>query len=36
MDNALVLSVAGPFLGNIHHGQVQHFQQAVICGEHGF
>ena len=21
---------------NIHHGQIEHFQQTVICGEHGF
>ena len=36
VDHAPVLPSASPFLRNIHHGQIQHFQQAVICGEHGF
>lgn len=36
VDRAPVLPSASPFLCNIHHGQIQHFQQAVICGEHGF
>ena len=31
-----VLPSAGPFLRNIHHGKMQHFQQAVIRWEHGF
>ena len=35
MDHAPILASARPFLGNIHHGQVQHFQQAVIRGENG-
>lgn len=35
MDHAPILASARPFLGNVHHGQVQHFQQAVICGENG-
>ena len=35
MDQAPVLASASPFPGNVHHGQVQHFQQAVIRGENG-
>ena len=31
-----VLSVACPFLRDIHHRQIQHFQQAVICWEYRF
>ena len=30
MDHTPVLPPAGPFLRNVHHGQIQHFQQAVI------
>lgn len=33
MDDAPVLAPPSPFLGNIHHSQVQHFQQTVIGGE---
>ena len=36
MDHAPVLPPAGPLFGNIHHGQIQLFQQAVIGGEYGF
>ena len=36
MDYAPVLPPAGPFLRNIHHGQIQHFQQAVIRREDRF
>ena len=36
MDHAPALPPAGPLFGNIHHGQIQHFQQAVIGGEYGF
>ena len=36
VDHAPVLPPACPFLRNIHHGQIQHFQKAVVCGEHGF
>ena len=25
-----------PFLCNVHHRQIQHFQQAVVCGKHRF
>ena len=28
--------LSGPFFRDIHHGQIQHFQQAVVGGEHGF
>ena len=30
MDQAPVLPPSGPLFRNIHHGQIQHFQQAVI------
>ena len=30
MDAAPVLTVSRPFLCDIHHGKIQHFQQAVI------
>ena len=36
MDHAPVLPPAGPLFGNIHHGQIQHFQQAVISRKYGF
>ena len=36
VDHAPVLPSASPFLRNIHHGKIQHFQQAVIRGKHGF
>ena len=36
VDQAPVLSPSGPLFRNIHHGQVQHFQQAVIGGKDGF
>ena len=33
VDDSPVLPTAGPFLRDIQHGQIQHFQQAVIRGE---
>ena len=30
MNAAPILSPSGPFLGDIYHCQVQHFQQAVV------
>ena len=36
MDQAPVLTASSPFFGNVHHGQIQHFQQAVISRKHGF
>ena len=36
VDHTPVLPPAGPLLRDIHHGQIQHFQQAVIGGKHGF
>ena len=36
MDHAPVLPSASPFLRNIHHGKIQHFQQAVIRRKHRF
>ena len=35
VDDAPILAPPSPFLGNIHHGQIQHFQQAVIGGKDG-
>jgi len=29
-----ILSPSGPFFSDIHHCQVQHFQEAVIRGEY--
>lgn len=36
MDDTPVLPPSSPLFGNIHHGQVQHFQQAVIGGKDRF
>ena len=36
MDHTPVLASACPLFRDVHHGQIQHFQQAVIRGEHGF
>ena len=36
MNHAPILASARPFLGNLRHGQVQHFQQAVIGRKHQF
>ena len=36
VDHTPVLAPAGPFFRNIHHGQIQHFQQAVIGGKDRF
>ena len=36
MDLAPILAAAGPFLGDVHHGQIEHFKQTVIGGEYGF
>ena len=36
MNLSPILAVPRPFLRDIHHGQIQHFQQAVIGGKHGF
>lgn len=36
VDHTPVLPPAGPLFRDVHHGQVQHFQQAVVGGEHGF
>ena len=36
VDHAPVLPSASPFLRNIHHGKIQHFQQTVIRRKHGF
>ena len=35
MDDSSVLPAAGPFLRDVQHGQIQHFQQTVIRGENG-
>ena len=36
VDHTPVLPPAGPLFRDIHHGQIQHFQQAVIGGKDGF
>ena len=36
VDQTPVLSPSGPLFGNIHHSQIQHFEQTVIGGEDGF
>ena len=36
MDQAPVLSPPAPLFRTIHHGQIQHFQQAVIGRKDGF
>ena len=36
MDQAPILSAASPLFRDVHHGQIQHFQKAVIGWEHGF
>ena len=36
VNQAPILSPPGPFFRNVHHGQIQHFQQAVISGKHRF
>ena len=33
VDDSPVLPATGPFLRDVQHGQIQHFQQAVIRGE---
>lgn len=35
VDQAPVLPPSSPLFRNIHHGQIQHFQQAVIGGKDG-
>ena len=35
MDNAPILAASRPFLCDIHHGKIQHFQQAVIGRKDG-
>lgn len=35
MDDAPILTPPSPFFGNLHHSQVQHFQQAVIGRKNG-
>lgn len=36
VDCTPVLTPSCPFPGNVHHGQIQHLEQAVIGGEYGF
>ena len=36
VDQTPVLPPSGPFFRNIHHSQIQHFQQAVIGRKDGF
>ena len=34
MDLPPILSVSGPFFRDIHHGQIQHFQETLIGREY--
>ena len=36
MDHAPVLPPSRPLFRDVHHRQIQHFQQAVVCGKHRF
>ena len=36
MDQASVLPTSGPFFRNIHHSQIQYFQQTIISRKHRF
>ena len=36
MNHAPILPPACPLFRNVNHGQIQHFQQAVVRGEHRF
>ena len=36
VDQAPILPPSGPLFRNVHHGQIQHFQQAVIGGKDRF
>ena len=36
VDHAPIHAPARPFLRNIHHRQIQHFQKAVVCREYRF
>ena len=36
VDQATVLPLSGPLLRDIHHGQIQHFQQTIISREYQF
>ena len=35
VDHAPVLSPAGPFFRNVHHGQIEHLEEAVVRREDG-
>ena len=36
MDHAPILPPPGPLPGDVHRGQIQHFQQAVVRWKYGF
>ena len=36
MDQVPVLTPSVPFFRNVHHRQIQHFQQAVVGRKNGF
>ena len=36
VDNAPIPALARPLLGDVHHRQIQHLQQAVIGRKYGF
>ena len=35
MDQAPILPPSRPFPRNVHHGQIEHLEQAVVRGENG-
>ena len=36
VNDSPVLPPAGPLFCDIYHGQIEHFQQAVVGGKNGF
>ena len=36
VDYAPVFASAGPFLCDVYHCQIQHFEQGIVCRKYGF
>ena len=36
VDNAPILPPSGPLFRDVHHGKIQHLEQAVVGGKNGF
>ena len=36
LNIAPVLPPVGPLFRDVHHGPIQHFEEAVVCEKHGF